>query len=258
MKRKSIKIVLLLCVLILAIIAAIALTTVVQNRQRIKENTIFSIKEIILYNSANVIDNSNNPALTNLSISQYSDLSFFIDNSLENSELNDSNTIKELYIDNISITSKYENGQRILNYKSPLSFGKYTNLEMPEDDKINFRVIRTNAQNDTNDYTSPTFYTDCSNPITLGYLNKDIITDYSISSDTNIVSYNAKVLREANINLGNINNTVSFTIHLVNNANHKFSCNVNLNIALDNDFAENGYSYIKIPVDGDEYRFLRD
>lgn len=253
--KNNLRIILITAIIIVMVAVIIMLLL---NHQKDTENTIFSVKEIIFYNNANIINNSSTQSLDNLSICQYSDLSIYIDNHINNSELTKANTIKKLYIDNISITSKNNIGTQVLNYKNPLTFGKYSYIDQPDKDRITFNVINTNEQNNATDYNSPTFYTDCSNPITLGYLNNDIVQNYSISNDTNIVSYNAKVLKEANINLEDINNTLNFTIHIVNNANHKFSCNMSIDIALDEDFLNNGYSYISIPVSGDEYRFVRD
>ena len=68
------------------------------------ESPIFSIQRILLYNSANAVDNSEDQSLSNMSISQFTDISIYIDNSQTVADLTDENTIKELYIDNISIT----------------------------------------------------------------------------------------------------------------------------------------------------------
>ena len=244
---------------IIIIMIAVIVMLMISSKTREKENSIFSVSKIVLYNSAGVTNNSNNPSLTNLSINQFSDLSIYINNSLENSELNNSNTIKELYIDNISIATNDSNSDnQTLNYKNSLSLGKYINLDNPDKNRIKFDIIKTNSQNSTSNYDTPTFYTDCSNPITLGYINKNIIQNYSISNNTNIVSYNAKVLKNTNIDLDKITCNLKFTIHIVNNAGHKLSCNVKLDITFDEDFVNNGYSYISIPVSGDEYRFRRN
>lgn len=242
---------------IIAMMLAVILVLIYYHNKK-NEPTIFSVKEIIFYNNANIINHSNNQSLENLNICQYSDLSIYIDNTLTNTELTKSNTIKKLYIDNISITSKNNIGMQILNYKNPLEFGKFTSINSPEDNKINFVVIKNNIKNDDTLYNTPTFYTDCSNPITLGYLNTNIMENYSISENTNTVSYNAKVLKEANIPLDDINNTLNFTIHIVNHKNHKYSCNMSITLPLDDDFYNNGYSYISIPTTGEEYRFIRD
>ena len=119
---------------------------------------IFNIQKIISYSSANVIDNSEDHSLKNISISQYSDISIYIDNTNTISELTNENTIKELYIDNIEIASNSKSGSTILNYKSPLNFGKYKKLELPENNRIDFNIINTNSENESADYSTCFLY----------------------------------------------------------------------------------------------------
>ena len=220
------------------------------------ENPIFTIQRILLYNSANAIDNSENQSLSNLSISQFTDISIYIDNSQTVSDLTDENTVKELYIDNIDITANSDMGTKILNYKNPLNFGKYQDVLSPENDRIDFAIVNTNDENQNHNYDEPTFYTDCSNPISLGYLNKDILTNYSVPSDSSSVSFNGKVLQEANVNLQDINYTLSFTIHIVNNLNQKFAYNMKLNVDLDGIY--DGYTYRGKNTSGTEYQFFKE
>ena len=220
------------------------------------ESPIFSIQRILLYNSANAVDNSEDQSLSNMSISQFTDISIYIDNSQTVADLTDENTIKELYIDNISITSKSENGTKILNYKNPLNFGKYQNIDEPEDDRIYFNIVNTNEENENHNYDEPTFYTDCSNPVSLGFLNKDLLTNYSVSNDSSSVSFNGKVLQEAGVNLDDINYTLNFTIHIVNNLNQKFAYNMKLNVDLDGIY--DGYTYRGKNTSGTEYQFFRE
>lgn len=220
------------------------------------ENPIFSIQKIMLYNSANAIDNSDNQSLSNMSLSQYTDISIFIDNSQTISELTDENTVKELYIDNIEIEAKSENGTKILNYKNPLNFGKYQDIQNPENDRIDFNIVKTNEENQNHNYDEPTFYTDCSNPISLGYLNKDLLTNYSVSNDSSSVTFNGKVLQEAKVDIETINYTLNFTIHIINNLNQKFAYNMKLNVSLDGIY--DGYTYRGKNTSGTEYQFFKE
>ena len=224
------------------------------------EDTIFNIQKILLYSDAHVVDNSENRSLKNIDISQYTDLSIYIDNSQSGSDLTDKNTIKNLYIDNISITCKNEIGTKILNYKKPLDFGKYTEIEQPSNNRIDFKIINTNDENNNSSYEEPTFYTDCSNPITLGFLNKNLLTGYSTSENSKTVSFNGKVLKEANINLEDINYTLNFTIHITNNLNQKFAYNMALDVNLndDNGGIYNGNLYKTINTSGSEYTFFQE
>lgn len=224
------------------------------------ENSIFNIQKILLYSSANVIDNSKDHSLRNMSICQYSDLSIYIDNTSYISELTNENTIKELYIDSIVINSSEDIGTKILNYKNPLDFGKYKNIQFPNNGRIDFNIINTNSENENTDYSRPTFYTDCSNPITLGYLNKDILTNYSVSENSSTVTFNGKVLKEANIELSTINYTLSFKIHIINNLNQKFVYNMSLNSDLNdsNGGIYNGYIFKGKNTSGNEFRFFKE
>ena len=224
------------------------------------ETPVFAIQKILLYSSATAVDNSQDQSLKDMSISQYTDISIQINNMVSNSELTDENTLKELYIDNIEVTTNSDAGTKILNYKSPMSAGKYENLNAPNNGRIDFNIINTNEQNESADYSQPTFYTDCSNPITLGYINKDILTNYSVTQDENTVSFNGKVLQEANINLDDINYTLSFKIHIINNLDEKFVYNMTLNVDLndENGGIYNGYVYKGKNPSGVEYNFFKE
>lgn len=224
------------------------------------ENSIFSVQKLLLYSSANAIDNSENQSLKNMSICQYTDLSIYIDNLETVSDLTDENTVKELYIDNIVMTSNADRGNKLLNYKNPLDFGKFKMLQAPENNRIDFTIVNTNTENENHDYSKPTFYTDCSNPITLGFMNKDILTNYSVSQDSSTVSFNGKVLQEANIPIEDINYTLSFSIHIVNNLNQKFVYNMKLDVDLNdaNGGIYNGYVYKGKSTSGSQYRFFKE
>lgn len=224
------------------------------------ENSIFNIQKILVYSSATAVDNSEDQSLKDVSISQYSDISIYIDNTSYITDLTNENTIKELYIDNIVVNSNSDRGTKILNYKSPLTFGKYKMVEPPSNNRIDFNIINTNSENENHDYTMPTFYTDCSNPITLGYLNKDLLTNYSVSDTANKISFNGKVLKEANIDLNDVNYTLNFNIHIVNNLNQKFVYNMSLNVDLNdnNGGIYNGYVYRGKTTSGKEYRFFKE
>ena len=224
------------------------------------ESSVFNIQKILLYSSANAISNSKDQSLKDMSICQFTDLSIYIDNSQSGSELTDENTVKELYIDNIVMTSNVDKGTKILNYKNSFNAGKYMYIKQPENNRIDFTIINTNQENENHNYDEPTFYTDCSNPITLGYLNKDILTNYSVTDDSKSISFNGKVLKEANIDLEDINYTLNFTIHIVNKLNQKFAYNMKLDVNLndDNGGIYNGYIYKGKSTSGSEYRFFRE
>ena len=201
------------------------------------ENPIFSVQRVLLYSSANAIDNSDDLSLKNMSISQFTDISIYIDNLAKVSELTDENTVKELYIDNIN-----------------------EDVQVPENNRIDFNIVNTNSENENHDYSTPTFYTDCSNPISLGYLNKDILTNYAATQEANTISFNGKVLQEANVNLNDISYVLSFRINIVNNLGEKFVYNMSLDVNLNDDSNSiyNGYVYKGINASGKEYQFFKE
>lgn len=224
------------------------------------ENPIFSVQRILLYSSANAIDNSDDLSLKDMSILQYTDISIYIDNLGTISDLINENTVRELYIDNINIKTNSDMGNQLLNYKNPLNFGKYENLQLAENGRIDFNIVNTNSENENHDYSTPTFYTDCSNPISLGYINKDILTNYAATQDSNTVSFNGKVLQEANINLDDIGYNLSFRINIVNNLGQKYIYNMSLDVDLNdaNGGVYNGYIYKGKNTSGREYQFFKE
>ena len=91
-------------------------------------------------------------------------------------------------------------------------------------------------------------------------MNKDLLTNYSVSKDSNSVSFNGKVLKEANVNLDDIKYTLNFKIHIVNNMNQKFVYNMKLDIDLNdnNGGIYNGYVYKGKTTSGNQYRFFKE
>ncbi len=221
------------------------------------EESIFNIQKITTYSDAGIIGDTPDKPLENISINQFSDISIKIDNLSTISDLTAENTVKSLYIDNINTTTNI--GTNIFNYKNYSNFGKFELLENYSNNKIEFNIINTNDENSNTDYSKPTFFTDCSNPLTLGFINSDIITDYSVSGDINSVTYNGKILQEANIPLEDLYTTLQFRINLVNNNNEKFAYNMKLDINL-NDESGSIYSGSKSTsqdLSGEEYNFFK-
>lgn len=191
------------------------------------KNPIYKIDQIILYSSANAIDNSDGE-LKSLDISQFSDIEIYIDNKSQIPEITPENTINGLFIDNIRIESDSENGEKIFNYKNPLQCGKYVELENWRDDGILFNVINTNEKNREANYDENIFYTDCSNPISLGYINKNILTNCEVNSNNASISFDGSILAAAGIDLTSLKSTITFSLHLINNYNDEYVCNIKI------------------------------
>ena len=223
------------------------------------ENPIFSLKKVILYSSAHADDVGEDDVSQRVNISQFTDIALYIDNTGRSTELTEENTINELFIDNIKITPMPDHQNRLFNVKNSSEFGKYTNLPNYEEDGILFNVIHNN-QDRQNTLEANNFYTDCSNPIVLGYLNKDLLTNCRIGADNGTLVFDGTILKTAGVSLEDISAKISFTIHIKNNQNENFVCNV----VIDDDFTIDredgiytGYLMKIFNNQGRQYDFLK-
>ena len=106
------------------------------------------------------------------------------------------------------------------------------NENIQGNDKIEFNIVYTNEENEKANYDEPTFYTDCSNPITLEYLNNNIVSHYKMDENKS-VAFDGSILKEAGIETESLNCKVKFKINIVNNNDEKYSCWINFAIPLD-------------------------
>lgn len=217
------------------------------------EKQVFKVEKIVLCSSANAIDLSEEQNLQDLSIYQYTDIAVYIDNG---DELSNKNTVKELYIDNISLEGENSIGNKGLNYKNILDFGlKQSIEEEKETNDIHFNIIYTNEENEKADYNEPTFFTDCSNPITLEYLNYNLTSNYNLD-ENKTVAFDGNILEDAGISTENINCKVKFRVNIINNENEKYSCWINFQIPLDDIYS--GTTMKAKSTNGNKYVFFRE
>ena len=223
------------------------------------EEEIFKIQKILLCSSANAIDSTEEQKLENLDLYQYTDIAVYINNYKEEG-LTNKNTVRQLYIDNINLKLDYNIGKTSLVYTNLLKIGSkeqlnnmIANSENIQNDKIDFNIINTNEQNNQADYEEPTFYADCSNPISLKYINQ-INKEYSVGKD-NSATFDGSILEKAGIKPEDINVQVKFKINLVNNNDEYYSNWVNFRIPL-NDVMYNGTSIKSRNTVGREYNFF--
>ena len=222
------------------------------------ENPIFKVGQIILYSSANAIDNSNGE-LKDIDISQFTDMEIYIDNKVKSSEITAENTINEMYINNIKVESKSQEGERIFNYKNPQNCGKYVDLYNWEADGILFNIARTNDEDKKANYDQNIFYTDCSNPISLGYINKNILKGCEVSPELGTVAFDGSILKSTGTNLKDLKTKISFSINITNNYNEKFVCDLALDIDLESEDEGiySGYLIKMLNPEGDKYNFIK-
>lgn len=222
------------------------------------QSPIFSIDKIYLCSSANAIDNTAEQKLDNLGIYQYTDIAVYLKNNKEEG-LTDKNTIKELYIDDIDLKLDYNIGKTSLVYTNLLKIGSKEELNqmvlnsknIPKD-KIDFKIVSTNEQNNEANYEEATFYADCSNPISLKYIN-EISTEYTVSKNSSAV-FDGSILGKVGIKPEDINAQIKFRINIINNKDEYYSNYVNFRIPL-NDI-EKGTSIKSKTTVGNEYNFF--
>lgn len=218
----------------------------------------FKINKIIKYNSAEAEDNSVEQNLQDIDIHQYSDVALYIDNLSD--EVNVQNTIKELYIDNFNIQVDYDKGTTAMYYKNPFTISKFRMIEENEiKDRIDYKIIKTNEANENNNYENPVFYADCSNPIVLGYINKNIVENYDLNKSNGLVSYDGRIFETLGIDLKKISPTISFSIHIKNNIDEHFVCDVKLKLDMESDEGsiKSGY-FIEIMDNINEKIFFKE
>ena len=218
----------------------------------LNEETVFSLDKIVLFSSATVDTKELNNSVWNLDISGYTDICVYVNNVSNNN--NSKNVIKQLYIDNINI-SQPEYGTPCLYRKSLQYFGK---CSFSEDkilsDRIDFNIVEKDS---AINYENNEIYNNLSTPITLGFYNKNVKTNF-LNSDSQ-VEYNGKILKKAAIPQTSINCNVSFDINIINELDEHYICNVNFDIPFeDNNSSIYEDGYITKEINNlENYKFFR-
>ena len=262
-KRKYILIGLCVVLAIITIIYIFILVRNIKNNMYISqlmnladktESTDFAVRKIYLASSANAVDESIEKKMNNLSIYQYTDMVIYIDNFKSEKGLTNENTIKELYIDNISLLAdNSEIGYQSLNYTNLLKVGNREAIkDFSKQERIDFNIVRTNEENENANYEQPTFYADCSNPITLKYINK-FLNSYSLKNDE-VVSFDGSILKTAGIKTEDIRCKVIFKINIVNNEDEYSSCWINIPLPLSDIYQ--GTTIKSTTASGEQYNFF--
>jgi len=225
---------------------------------------VFKISKILLYSSADATDNSPNGLLQSLDINQFTDIAIYIDNKSKIQNLTSENTVKEISICNIKLDTSSDIGNKFVNYKNPLSYGKFADLQYNDKD-ITFSGIATNDENNNADYNSPVFYADCSNPVSLGYVDLGVLKDYNVPEDDNYgtslnartILFDGSLLKKAGIKIEDLKCNLSFTIKIKNYLDEEFTCDVVLNSIAGDDSIYNGYYTKEYTPQSSLYDFIK-
>lgn len=238
-KKVILPILIVIAILVITVYGIIIYRVIARNlftNQMIKlseenQTPTFSIEKIYLCSSANVNENNSGQTMKQLNIYQYTDIAVYLNNYDEEAGITEKNTIKELFIDNITIEANKDIGEQYLGYSNLLEIGnRNQNLNLEQNDRINFNIVYTNEENENADYSNPTFYADCSNPITLRYVN-NLHNDFLLEDDK-AVSFDGSLLRDAGVSTEDIACKLKFKINIVTTDERNHSCWLNFNIPL--------------------------
>ena len=204
----------------------------VEQMQDELNNPIFKLEKVLVYSDANVEDLSENGDLSNINVSQFTDFAIYINNTVTIEELTEENTVNNIYIDNINVTSISLGDQKV-NYKDINNLCIYEEI-LEGTNKIEFNVLHSNSEKEENTISN-IFYTDCSEPLILTYINENIVKKEDLSESNSVISLDGSVLNYLGVDADDLNYKISFTINIENNLGELFKCNYALNVDLSND-----------------------
>lgn len=222
------------------------------------DSNIFKIDSVLMYASANALNNDQmQKDYWDLNLYQYSDIALNIDNNVSIDGLTQKNTIKEMYIDNISYPKMPDKGTPHLYVKDSNFFGKgVIDEENLINDRIDFNIISSNDE----DLSALSFYADCSNPILLSAINEEIVSNFVLRNTNSAVTFDGNLLLDATILLSNIEYSLSFSIHIINELDEEYICTVTIPIKLSDDNDINSIydgSYQLVSTDMGETKFYK-
>ena len=227
-----------------------------EQKQDELDNPIFKIEKILVYSAANVADSSEDSNLSDINISQFTDFAIYINNTETIEELTEENTVNSIYIDNIEVSETTLGTQKVF-YKDIDDLCIYKKVSEGLT-KIEFSVLHSNSEKEQN-IISNSFYTDCSEPLVLTYVNENIVKGEDLSNSNSIISLDGSILDYLEIDLDDLNYTISFTINIENNLGELYKCDYSLDIDLSSDEGGIYTGYIMQIYDTSElkYKFVK-
>jgi hypothetical protein len=197
------------------------------------EKSPFLIEKEAIFNSASARNNTDNKKFDEnnwlFTLLQYTDIAIYIKPVGE--KLNESNTIKSLYIDNIKINSSDKLISTNLYYLDAQNFGtdSYKDSDLIEE-KLEFTVLNDKNKNNIIKTNTPVFFSDSSNPITLKVVNT-IDNNFKLSTNE-FYSFNSKILDkyidQNEFDIKDIDYEISFDINITSNDNVNYSYPVHI------------------------------
>lgn len=238
-KKKIIFYVLLILSLILLIILSIisvkelkkkvVANKCMQNAYNFESSSPFSINKIVYFSSANCTTNINPNSSFNISnLHQYTDIAIFINNNADGN-FTAKNTLKNVSLSNINFSLSPSIGTPNLYFKN---LNNFASDNYDEKNKIEDKIEFATSSEDTIDYSLPVLFNNCANPVTLSYVNSNLISDYTLGDTISNISYDGSLLKNCNITLNSIACKISFLITIVNNLDEVYECPMTLSIPL--------------------------
>ena len=213
----------------------------------------FSVNKIVYFSTANADSTINqNSSFTINDLYQITDIAIFINNNADGNYTN-KNTLKKVTLSDINFSLTPNIGQPNLYYKNLNDFAKNT---FDNSNKID-KTIEFDATSESEiDYTSPILYNNTANPITLSYVNSNIISNYTLADNISNLSYDGSLLKTCNVTLNSIACKLAFNMVIENNSDEKYNCPMILNIPLS---TENTtiYDGKLVYTDNVNYKFIK-
>lgn len=213
----------------------------------------FSINKIVYFSSSNCKSDINpNSSFSISNLYQYTDIAIFINNTNDNT-YNEKNTLKNVSLSDIKFYLSPTIGTPSLYYKDLNSFAKSNFDESKKiENEINFNCTSENNI----DFSEPVLYNNAANPITLCYVNSDLVNNYTLEDTISNISYNGTLLKMCNITLNSISCKLSFLITIENNQNEIYTCPIILTIPLSTE-KSTIYDGSLVLTDNTNYHFIK-
>lgn len=186
----------------------------------------FSINKIVYFSTANAETTINqNSSFTINNLLQLTDIAIFINNNA-NGNYTNKNTLKKVSLSDIDFIETPSIGTPNLYYKNINDFAK---CEFSINNLIEKNIDFSVSSEDEIDYSKPILYNNTANPITLCYVNSNILSNHTL---TDAISHNGSLLKMCNITLNSISCKIKFNVNIVNNLDELYVCPIIINIPL--------------------------
>lgn len=194
-----------------------------------KYDSPFSIDKIVYFSGANCNTNINaNSSFTINDLYQYTDIAIFINNNSDGNYTY-KNTLKNVTLSNVEFSLSPSIGEPCLYYKN---INEFTLSSFDTNNKIENELEYNCSSDDEIDFSTPTLFNNCANPISLCYVNSNIKSSYTLTDNINNISYDGSLLKKCSITLNSISCKLSMLITITNNLDEVYSCPIVLTIPL--------------------------